>query len=146
MSFKIQKLPFLLILSGKGNFLLKYNFFIFILGNMIDEDLLLVTLVKCLQLALTSTKYMKVGKCQFNYGPSKSLKWKDKIRIEIIVIIILWKFKIQTDQPIQGRKADLVIVNNENKACHILFVVTSVDNQEKIKRNEKYKYRQLKKP
>ena len=54
---------------------------------------------------------------------------------------ILWDFKIQTDNPIEANKPDIVVFNKESKDCYIIDVAclfdTSIDHKTKEKL-EKY--------
>ena len=47
------------------------------------------------------------------------------------------RHEIQTDHPIQARKADLELINKKKRTCHLVGLVVPADHWEKIKESEK---------
>ena len=57
---------------------------------------------------------------------------------------LLWDFTIQTDNTIQARRPDLVIINKIEKTCHIIDVAIPGDERVSAKETEKIeKYDEL---
>ena len=64
--------------------------------------------------------------------------------IETEQVRILWDFTIQTDNTIQARRPDVVIVNKIEKTCHIVDVAIPGDERVLVKETEKIeKYDEL---
>ena len=53
---------------------------------------------------------------------------------------ILWDFEIQTDHLIPVRRSNLVLINKDNKSCHLVFYTVPTDERIKNKRKWKGKY------
>ena len=68
-----------------------------------------------------------------------STKWymhKPESVQEDEVHIILWDYKIQTDDHISARKQDLVIVNKKERPRRMVDFVVPLDHRVKTKENE----------
>ena len=78
----------------------------------------------------------ELGKKWYNHTPEQVFE-SDKHKM-------LWDFKIQTDNPIEANKPDIVVLNKETRDCYIIDVACPFDTRIEEKTKEKLdKYHDL---